>query len=419
MQYKSEELYSKNHIKNKVSLLYYCTGIPTSFINSEGLTVYSLGACNQTSPFASNQHLNLDIVYIEVESGSLLNIPFTHINQFNEYYFTYAYGKNTQINGLMIMGPVKLSSAIIENQLAFMTKYAISISEFTDYIHYKENIPVISPKQIPYFNQLLKLTCLHAFDLSQSPLLAEPMETLLDETLHSEDLSHVPELHSEYLSLFYAFEQQLSQNLFTDHHPTLEVISDALSAYEKPVLAVNDPLRSEKNLFISNVNLYARFAIEAGLNSETSLSYCYYFIQEVEKTFTISEVNQLTTRMITSYKRLVNESNSNTFSNPVNLAKDYIDKHITNHILLRDVAETIGYSSKYLSEVFAKETGITFKAYVNEKKLEVAKSLLLNPKNSLVDICDYLGFCNQSYFSKIFKKSTGSSPSTFIKQHRH
>jgi two-component system response regulator YesN len=97
---------------------------------------------------------------------------------------------------------------------------------------------------------------------------------------------------------------------------------------------------------------------------------------------------------------------------------DYIDKHITDNITLSDVARTIGYSSKYLSEVFAKETDTTFKSYVMDKKLEVAKSLLLNPKNSILDICDYLGFCNQSYFSKMFKKNTGSSPSAFIKHHR-
>jgi YesN/AraC family two-component response regulator len=309
---------------------------------------------------------------------------------------------------MIAMGPVRIANDTSENQLAFMTKQDLSINEYTAYNKYKEQLSIVSPIQIQYYNHLLHISTHHTFDLSTAPILVEPRS----------EISSIPVLQPERFHHSYALEKQLGQNLFTDNIQVLENIAEIFSAYPKPILAHNNPLRSEKNFFISTVNVYARFAIEAGLSAETAFSYCDYFIQEAEVLSNIGNVEQLTFRMISTYKNLVKEHKNATFSNPVSLSMDYIDKHITDNITLSDVARTIGYSSKYLSEVFAKETDTTFKSYVMDKKLEVAKSLLLNPKNSILDICDYLGFCNQSYFSKMFKKNTGSSPSAFIKHHR-
>lgn len=307
------------------------------------------------------------------------------------------------------MGPVHLKDTSQSHELAFMSKYNLSITEYNQFNDYLQSQPIISALQEQYYNALLKIICKLKFDINTvSPITAEAHELI----------AYTPPIIPECFHHNYALEKQLGQRLFTDDQVSLESLANDFSTYPRPILAVNNPLRSEQNLYITTVSTYARFAIEAGLSSETAFSYCDYFIQQVEDCTSISQVNDLLMNMVRTYKTLVRENNRSIYSSPVGLAKDFIDQHITETISLVEVADTIGYSAKYLSEIFVKETDITFKSYINDKKMEIAKSLLLNPKNSILDVCHYLGYCNQSYFSKIFKKNTGTSPSAFIKHHR-
>lgn len=395
------------HIKKCTNQLYYTSGIPSHYIDSDGDVLISIGEITRNSPFKFTRHLNASLVTEEIQRAKLFNTAYTHINEFGEHYFIYSFSSEPQLQGFIAMGPVAVQDEKPSNELAFMSKYGLSISEFQQFQSYMKALAQIAPVQEQYFINMLQIICQNDYDMSSVPIMS----------LAFEHVPQIPVSTPEHYNHLYDLEKQLSQHLFSDNDDMLQEIADTFSNFPKPVLANNNPLRSEQNLFISTVTLYSRFAIEAGLDSEIALSYSEYFIQEIERCDKISLVRDLLIKMIKTYKALVNDRNKSFYSTPVNQAIRYIDHHLTENISLVDVANHIGYSSKYLSEVFAKETGITFKTYINDKKLEIAKSLLLNPKNSILDICHYLGYCNQSYFSKIFKKNTGTSPSAFIKYH--
>lgn len=95
---------------------------------------------------------------------------------------------------------------------------------------------------------------------------------------------------------------------------------------------------------------------------------------------------------------------------------NYITQNITKSISLNDLSKLTNLTREYCSWIFKKETGEAPLHYINRQKMTVAKSLIQHNKMSLTDICQYLGFDNYNYFSRLFKKYHNSSPTSFKKQ---
>lgn len=91
-----------------------------------------------------------------------------------------------------------------------------------------------------------------------------------------------------------------------------------------------------------------------------------------------------------------------------------IDENIENENLsLRWLAGTILYTNvDYLGKLFKKETGKNFSHYVMEKRMEMAKDLILDgKKDRIYEVAEKVGYgSNSQYFSQVFKKYTGVSP---------
>lgn len=96
---------------------------------------------------------------------------------------------------------------------------------------------------------------------------------------------------------------------------------------------------------------------------------------------------------------------------------NYIEEHITDKITLQTISAHINLSREYTSYIFKRETGKTLTAYINERKLRLAKELILNNEMSLTDIAAHLGYDNYNYFSRIFKKYLEITPMELKKKY--
>lgn len=82
----------------------------------------------------------------------------------------------------------------------------------------------------------------------------------------------------------------------------------------------------------------------------------------------------------------------------------------------KEVAQAIGLSENYLSQIFRQELGITPWEYLNRYRIKIAKELLLQTEESVSMIATRIGFEDPSYFGRVFRKVTGLSPSEYREQ---
>lgn len=94
-------------------------------------------------------------------------------------------------------------------------------------------------------------------------------------------------------------------------------------------------------------------------------------------------------------------------------AKEYIDRYYHKGILLDDVSREVDISPYYFSKLFKEETGENFIDYLTNIRIEKAKELLNNKDLSMKEICLNVGYSDPNYFSRIFKKCVGKTPTEY------
>jgi AraC-like DNA-binding protein len=93
--------------------------------------------------------------------------------------------------------------------------------------------------------------------------------------------------------------------------------------------------------------------------------------------------------------------------------REYIDEHLEHKITLRDLARIAGLSLCHFSRSFKQSERVTPISYLGERRIELAQRLIVDTQLSLSEIALATGFCDQSNFSRQFRKFTGTSPSMF------
>lgn len=91
----------------------------------------------------------------------------------------------------------------------------------------------------------------------------------------------------------------------------------------------------------------------------------------------------------------------------------FIDCHIGQDISIEELAKIAHLHPNYLIRLFKSQLGMSPVQYINLKRIEIAQQLLKNPKISVAEAAERLGIGDVFYFSKLFKKYVGISPSRF------
>lgn len=99
----------------------------------------------------------------------------------------------------------------------------------------------------------------------------------------------------------------------------------------------------------------------------------------------------------------------------IRLAVDYIQKNVTAEFSLEQLSDISSLSCSQFKQKFKKQLGMTPRYFINLKKIEYAKTLLLEGK-SVTDISMLLNFSSSSYFSAVFKKYTLYSPKDYLRK---
>ena len=100
-------------------------------------------------------------------------------------------------------------------------------------------------------------------------------------------------------------------------------------------------------------------------------------------------------------------------SHLVGALKAYIDERVEGVVRIADLCEEFCYSKSYLSRVFAEQTGESIAAYMVRAKIKRAKQLIRENNMNFAQISVQLSFESPQYFSRVFRRVTGMTPSEF------
>ena len=105
------------------------------------------------------------------------------------------------------------------------------------------------------------------------------------------------------------------------------------------------------------------------------------------------------------------------YSADIQEAINYIHIHLMEDLSIDMLAENCGLSSSRFKTKFKEELGITPHSYIISLKIDTAKILLKDPKNTVTDVAYQLNFSSSNHFSSVFRKYTGCTP-TYFRRHR-
>ena len=94
-------------------------------------------------------------------------------------------------------------------------------------------------------------------------------------------------------------------------------------------------------------------------------------------------------------------------------ALEYIENNTEKDISLNEISEKLNISSYYFSKLFKEETGEGFVEFLTKKRVDKAKEMLKDPTKSIKEVGSDCGYSDPNYFSRIFKKATGMTPTEY------
>lgn len=179
-----------------------------------------------------------------------------------------------------------------------------------------------------------------------------------------------------------------------DYHFFSYNVNEALHVSESEKQMITDIVHSIENEYSQNLDNHSLDLIICHL--ELLLKYCDRFYSR-----------QFITR------HAVNKDIISVFESLVRQEVDNANLETTGIPNVKSIADKMGYSSSYLSDLLKKETGKNIQEHIQLHLVEKAKTLLLNSSEPVYQIAYKMGFDYPTHFSKFFKKHTGVSPTAF------
>ncbi len=115
------------------------------------------------------------------------------------------------------------------------------------------------------------------------------------------------------------------------------------------------------------------------------------------------------------YLKLINSVNVKKRYSPMTLAaiKHIEESYYLNNLSINDISDKLEVTSSYLSKFLKKETGLSFIDYLTNIRIKKAMYLMKDPTIKIYDVAELIGYSNQHYFCRAFKKVVGVSPTEY------
>ena len=167
-------------------------------------------------------------------------------------------------------------------------------------------------------------------------------------------------------------------------------------------------------------SIVARKLLDNQLPSKKAFSFNIACNAMIENQMKDAEFLQFADDLIDFFVYFIADRKQPTFRHQtVNKVIMYINDELENDLTVESIANNFHISTSHLSRIFREHVGITLVEYLNVRRVEESQYYLRHTNKSITSISDQFHFCNQSYFTRIFKKYTGVTPKHFRDELHH
>lgn len=168
-----------------------------------------------------------------------------------------------------------------------------------------------------------------------------------------------------------------------------------------------------KGLLLELVVMMSRAAIEAGAGQSEVLGMNFRFLTRLAG---LDDDESLAGWLSETLEHLISTiAAQEDFTPPLLVTKalDYIREHIADDLSRDEVARHAGISPSHFSRLLKERTGRSFTELLRQSRVDLACQLLRDPDRPLAEIAATCGFCDQSYFTRVFQELMGMTPGQF------
>ena len=130
------------------------------------------------------------------------------------------------------------------------------------------------------------------------------------------------------------------------------------------------------------------------------------------------ELNQIVPAMIREFSDTIRSAQTNRYSPAIGNVVNYLNLHISQKIDMKQLSTLADCAPDYLSQRFKQETGLTVAQYLAQERCRIAADLLKKTDLPVQKISAHVGYLDNNYFVKVFKKYTGETPSDYRSRFR-
>lgn len=168
-----------------------------------------------------------------------------------------------------------------------------------------------------------------------------------------------------------------------------------------------------KARLVELLSVLGRAAVQGGVSIENILSKNLENITLVLKIENQADLCAWLSKALNEFIEMVYQSQKANKLTQINPAIKYIEQHYDQQLNLEEIAKAAHLSVSRLAHVFKEQMGITMIDYLTKVRIEKAKQLLISTDKSCTEICFQVGYNNQSYFTRTFRKLVKMTPRKF------
>ena len=149
-----------------------------------------------------------------------------------------------------------------------------------------------------------------------------------------------------------------------------------------------------------------------------------YYIDAISSKYSriIEEANEVPNEMMwqmtRDYCAYVRRYSLKEYSPAVQKVMNYVNLNVAEPLTLKSLAAMCFISPSYLSALFKQETGSTLIDYINTQRVTRAAQLLVQNNHTIAAVAEEVGILDVNYFTKIFKKTLGVTPTRYRREHK-